>query len=213
MNNFFSSLFSKIVPQIILTIAVGSTIATGAAAGMKTIKANASEKTVDIQQVQPISPVENEMQAKKTASSPTSITTVAPVRIQQSPKPLAIAATPTAKTGNNTSQCLITLFGSLYDITSLRKSHPGGDVFVCGTDQSSTYQKTHGTNMSRMQPYLVTNSTGGITSSTGTTGATGTMGNSSSFQNDEDEESEEEQARYEDHKEEEESEREDEEEE
>ena len=51
--------------------------------------------------------------------------------------------------------CIITLFGKQYDVTSLRNTHPGGDVFVCGTDQTALYTGKHGTNLNRMQPYLV----------------------------------------------------------
>lgn len=52
--------------------------------------------------------------------------------------------------------CLITLFGQQFDVTSLQTSHTGGNLFVCGTDMTSTYLAQHGTDLSRMQPYLVT---------------------------------------------------------
>ena len=59
--------------------------------------------------------------------------------------------------------CSITLFGKQYDVTGLRTTHSGGDIFTCGTDMSSLYQGRHGTNLSRMQQYLITS--GGTTSS------------------------------------------------
>lgn len=54
------------------------------------------------------------------------------------------------------NRCVVTLFGQQYDVTTLRGSHPGGDIFVCSTDMSATYQKAHGTDLSRMQKYLIT---------------------------------------------------------
>lgn len=52
--------------------------------------------------------------------------------------------------------CVITLFGQKYDVTALRQTHSGGDVFKCGTDMTTIYQKKHGSNVSMMQPYLIT---------------------------------------------------------
>ncbi len=52
-------------------------------------------------------------------------------------------------------RCIVTISGNRYDVTSLRTSHPGGDVFVCGTDQTDLYRSQHGTNLNRMQRYLV----------------------------------------------------------
>lgn len=54
-----------------------------------------------------------------------------------------------------TSNCIITLFGLQYDVTSLQASHTGGNLFACGTDMTATYQAMHGTDVSRMAPYLV----------------------------------------------------------
>ncbi|MFA6269901.1 MAG: Ig-like domain-containing protein [Candidatus Paceibacterota bacterium] len=53
------------------------------------------------------------------------------------------------------SDCIVTIFGTLYDVTPLQGSHSGGNVFVCGTDMTSTYQGMHGTNVSRMTPYVI----------------------------------------------------------
>lgn len=178
MKNIVASLFSKIFPQIILALVVGSTIATGTAAGIKMIKANATEPAAEIQQVQP-APAE-ELYVKKIKSAVIPKSTV-PTRSEFS-------------AANNNTQCVISLFGKQYDVTSLRKSHPGGDVFVCGTDQSATYQKTHGTDMSRMQAYLVTGGGASTTEPSSTVRATGSSGASTFY--DDDEESEEELSRY-----------------
>lgn len=89
-----------------------------------------------------------------------------------------ITSTPGVNTAStNSSACIITLFGSQYDVTSLRSSHPGGDVFVCGADNSAAYQGAHGTKVSRMQAYLV-NSQGTTTGNTSgsTSGTPGTNG-------------------------------------
>lgn len=51
--------------------------------------------------------------------------------------------------------CIVTLFGKNYDVTALRQTHSGGDIFQCGTDMSTIYQSRHETDVSRMQPYLV----------------------------------------------------------
>ena len=53
------------------------------------------------------------------------------------------------------TDCVITLFGVLYDVTSLQNTHSGGNIFVCGTNMTSTYQGMHGTNVSRMAPYTI----------------------------------------------------------
>lgn len=51
--------------------------------------------------------------------------------------------------------CIVTLFGNRYDVTKLRSSHPGGDVFACGTDQTELYRSQHGTNLNQMKRYLI----------------------------------------------------------
>jgi hypothetical protein len=89
--------------------------------------------------------------------------------------------TPTPITSN---QCVITLFGKQYDVTSLRSAHSGGNVFVCGTDQTTLYQSQHGTNMSRMQAYLVTN---GVTP-TPTPGISGSRNKNNDDEDDDEEE-------------------------
>lgn len=73
--------------------------------------------------------------ATKTPTSSKSPTaTTAPAAA--TPKPtVAATATPTpAATG-----CVVTINGASYNITSLVKSHSGGNIFKCGTDMSSTF--------------------------------------------------------------------------
>jgi hypothetical protein len=54
--------------------------------------------------------------------------------------------------------CIITISGNKYDVATLRGTHPGGDVFVCGTDQTALFNKKHGTDLNRMKPYIVNSS-------------------------------------------------------
>lgn len=56
---------------------------------------------------------------------------------------------------SNDDKCIITVFGKQYDVTSLRKSHPGGDIYNCGADMSENYRKQHGTNTSRISQYQI----------------------------------------------------------
>jgi len=83
-------------------------------------------------------------------------------------------------TPTSSTDCIITLFGKQYNVTPLITTHSGGNVFKCGTDMTVVYQGQHGTDVSRMQAYLVTSGstgstggqTGGLTGS-GSTGSTG----------------------------------------
>jgi hypothetical protein len=51
--------------------------------------------------------------------------------------------------------CVVTLFGQQYDVTTLQSTHSGGNIFVCGTDMTTTYTNKHGVNVSRMTQYLI----------------------------------------------------------
>jgi len=51
--------------------------------------------------------------------------------------------------------CIITIDGSKYDVTTLRSTHTGGDVFQCGTDMSAVFHGQHGNNLRLIQKYLV----------------------------------------------------------
>lgn len=54
-----------------------------------------------------------------------------------------------------TTPCIITVFGQQYDITALQNAHTGGNIFTCGTDMTATFQTQHGTDVSRIAPYLI----------------------------------------------------------
>lgn len=65
------------------------------------------------------------------------------------PKPLTGAIQATA------NACIITIDGREYDVTNLRSTHTGGDIFQCGTDMSAVFHGQHGDNLKLIQPYLV----------------------------------------------------------
>ena len=51
--------------------------------------------------------------------------------------------------------CIVTIFGVQYDVSPLQTSHTGGNIFTCGTDMTATYQGMHGTNVSRIAPFIL----------------------------------------------------------
>lgn len=71
--------------------------------------------------------------------------------------PTSIPPTPVPTTSSNNNQCIVTISGSLYDVTALRTTHSGGDIFKCGTDMTSTFSGKHGNNLSLISRYLIAN--------------------------------------------------------
>lgn len=72
-----------------------------------------------------------------------------PVQQQSAPQQTAPPA-PVA------SGCIITLDGGSYNVTSLQKSHSGGDIFNCGSDMSATFWGKHGQSIfNKMQQYRI----------------------------------------------------------
>ena len=67
-------------------------------------------------------------------------------------KTVPVLNTPTP---NNDTRCIVTIFGQKYDVTFLRDTHSGGDVFICNTDMSTIYQRRHGTNLNLIARYLI----------------------------------------------------------
>lgn len=63
-------------------------------------------------------------------------------------------------TSNN--QCIITVSGQQYDVTTLRSTHSGGDIFQCNTDMTTIYQNRHGTGLSLIQKYLLNGTTNSV---------------------------------------------------
>lgn len=152
MNSIFKYLSKNIVMAILVTVITGITVTTSATgtakliSGMKSIQPSIPE-VKEIQKQIPTPTTENNNSKSKTAIL-ASITS-------------SVSTNDNNVKKNNT--CIITLFGKQYDVYSLKSSHSGGDIFTCNSDMSSTYQRKHGTNVSRMQQFLVT-STGSTSS-------------------------------------------------
>lgn len=159
---------------------VGATVATGTV-GATNLVSKFTQKEQKIAQVQ-------ESEQQKTVAIE-KIETIAKTSIRVSPSvapvkkaltsSLSLTVTPSpASSVQTNSGCIVTLFGKQYDVTTLQQTHSGGNIFNCGTDMTVTYQGKHGTNMSRMQQYLVnttgTSGTSGTSGSTGASGATNT---------------------------------------
>lgn len=70
--------------------------------------------------------------AAKPAANPPATTTT-------QPPPTTTAAPPPPPD----NRCIVTIKGLKYDVTRLRSSHSGGDVFNCGTDMTSTFFSQH----------------------------------------------------------------------
>jgi hypothetical protein len=41
------------------------------------------------------------------------------------------------------NRCIVTIEGNRYDVTPLKSTHSGGDIFVCGTDMTATFFTQH----------------------------------------------------------------------
>jgi cytochrome b involved in lipid metabolism len=54
------------------------------------------------------------------------------------------------------NKCIVTIKGSKYDVTTLRNTHSGGDIFVCNSDMTTTFTNQHGSDLARIKQYLVT---------------------------------------------------------
>jgi len=51
------------------------------------------------------------------------------------------------------NRCIITVFGAKYNVTQLRNTHSGGDIFVCNSDMTATFVSQHGLNKGLIAPY------------------------------------------------------------
>lgn len=52
-------------------------------------------------------------------------------------------------------ECIITLFGDRYDVSEFRTQHPGGNVFVCGSDMTQEYEAQHGSDLTKLEEYKI----------------------------------------------------------
>lgn len=85
---------------------------------------------------------------------------VSPTRTPQATKPVerpapaTVLATPTPPP--KPAGCVIKIDGVSYEITALRKSHSGGDIFTCNTDMSAIFWGRHNQKiLQKMQAYRI----------------------------------------------------------
>jgi cytochrome b involved in lipid metabolism len=57
----------------------------------------------------------------------------------------------------NDNRCIVTINNQKYDVTALRKTHSGGDIFVCNSDMTTTFFTQHNQNFlnTRMPKYKI----------------------------------------------------------
>lgn len=85
----------------------------------------------------------------------------------------------TAKSVEASTPCIVTIFGIQYDVSPLGTTHSGpqgttvdagaAGFFQCETDMTAVYQSQHGTDVSRLLPFVYTPSTATPTPTVGTT--------------------------------------------
>jgi len=182
----------KGLATLLVVLFAGTTVATSGAAGVKLYQSVSRSQQASAIELPSAPPTPTPI-VTASAADPTIRPTGKPLTFPIAPTPTTVAKTVTAN--SSSSNCIITLFGQQYDVTTLRTTHSGGDIFKCGTDMTAVYQNRHGTNLSRMQPYLVS-TTANSGSSTGPT-VSPTPGPSYHEEDDSDhDESEAEQERY-----------------
>jgi len=63
----------------------------------------------------------------------------------------------TLKNTPESEKCIVTIRGDKYDVTTFRSKHPGGNIFKCGEDMTSEFNKQHGDKqLQQIQIYKVT---------------------------------------------------------
>ncbi|MCX6730628.1 MAG: hypothetical protein NTZ55_02165 [Candidatus Roizmanbacteria bacterium] len=187
MDKIFSYITKNLLAVVGVTILTGTTLTTSALGVIKV--ANNFEKIkVEVPEVKEMESVLSPTTIPTPISNSVSggLNTVIPHPKVLSPIPttgLLIPTTPAAQSRTTSSkvQCSVTLFGKQYDVTNLRSTHSGGNIFNCGTDMTAIYQGRHGSDLSRMQQYLITS--GGTTSSSSSSSSNGSNNTSSNSGN------------------------------
>jgi len=70
----------------------------------------------------------------------------------------SISTSSSSSTIVTSNKCIVTIKGSKYDVTKLRNTHSGGDIFICNTDMTASFNSQHGNDYARIKQYLVTTS-------------------------------------------------------
>lgn len=185
MEKILTYISKNIISVLGITILTGTTLTTSALGVMKVannfdrVKVEVPEvkdKEPDSTQFLSPTPQVNEINGNTTNSShPVGVVGKTPIKTSLIPTSTSVMNSLPNQGVSSANSCIVTLFGKQYDVTTLRTTHSGGNIFNCGTDMSAVYQGRHGTNMSRMQQYLVI---GGTTSSNGGFNNSGTSGGS-----------------------------------
>jgi hypothetical protein len=76
------------------------------------------------------------------------------------PEPPSIVPVPSPVTQPQptpVTQCIVTIQGKRYDVAPLRSTHPGGDIFICGTDMTDVFFSQHDQQMldTKMRQFLL----------------------------------------------------------
>lgn len=160
-------MLTKLFPKLFIFVLSATTLATSTAAGLKIANnfhsAPPQVAGISVESITPSpvistpTPLPGSVSfppASRLASNPSPKPTSRPVVTTQpaSFSPAVSAASPNCPPPP-ANLCLVTLFGQQFDVTPLRSSHSGGDIFVCGTDMTAKYQNQHGSNLSRMQAF------------------------------------------------------------
>ena len=87
-------------------------------------------------------PAQNTNSSTSTPSvtSPTNNTTTSDTKSSEPSSSVSSGTTPNPATEKS---CIITISGEKYNVQELIKSHPGGDVFECGKDNTSIFFSNH----------------------------------------------------------------------
>jgi len=72
-------------------------------------------------------------------------------------KPATKAVTPTKKPTPRQPKptCIITVNGKRYDVQALRRTHSGGNIFVCGSNMTKLFNQQHGTDYGLIAKYRI----------------------------------------------------------
>lgn len=91
------------------------------------------------------------------ASNPQSQKAAKPVLPENGTQPKTQPTSPAPVKPTSLNRCIIIIKGQRYDVTDFRARHPGGDIFICGTDMTKAFFSQHdqtlldGPVMSRMR--------------------------------------------------------------
>lgn len=165
MNNFFIFIRHKMWPAAAIALLTVMTLSTSAM-GISKLAGSFNSPKPKIQAIQTVEAKEKEMEKNApskvlgseiiTVSNPTSAPSPLPTHPAAQAKLTTNTSASVSTSGSTGSSCIVTLFGKQYDVSPLQTSHTGGNIFQCGTDMTNTYKAQHGTDLTRMQPYLLT---------------------------------------------------------